>query len=332
MSMFKAEVVRLGIEPHPNADRLEVAKVRGWYCVVQKGLYKSGDLAVYVPLDAVLPDPLIAAAGIEKYYRKYLRTQKLRGIVSQGLVIPMSLVKDTGERPLDEGDDVTGILGLTKYDPPIPVHMAGQIRSPHAMFSKYTEIENYKNYPNSIPDGELVVATEKVHGSNFRAGKFDGELHVGSHNLSLKEDEFNLYWRSARLLNLKDHLQEGQVVFGEVYGAGVQDLAYGKKPGDISVALFDLFQDGRYLSHAKFTSFLLHSGLLDFAAPVVYVGEMGPDIVKMASGDSILCPGQIREGIVVRPMEERWDMNTGRVILKMVSDEYLCRRDATEFH
>ena len=325
MSAFKAEVVRVKLEPHPNADRLELAKVRGWQCCVVKGQFQEGGLAVYIPVDAVLPDALIESLGIRKNYRKRLRTIKLRGLVSQGLLIC------AGQDNV-EGQDVTEALGITKYDPPIPVHMAGPVRSEHARFQKYTDIENWKNFPDLFRPGEEVVVTEKVHGTNFRAAKLDGELHVGSHRLSLVEDPANLYWRAAVLLGLKERLAEGELLYGEVYGHGVQDLAYGKKPGQIAVIVFDIIRDNRYLDYAAFAGRLAEAGWQHLTAPILHRGPWTPDIPKLACGQSVLCPGQIREGVVIRPASERFDPRTGRVILKGLNDDYLLRTDATEHH
>ncbi len=325
MSAFKAEVVRVKLEPHPNADRLELAKVRGWQCCVVKGQFQEGGLAIYIPVDAVLPDPLVERLGIRKNYRTRLRTIKLRGLVSQGLLV--------AARQGDvEGQDVTEALGITKYDPPIPISMAGQVRPEHAGFRRYTDIENWKNFPDLFRPGEEVIVTEKVHGTNFRAAKLDGELHVGSHRLSLVEDPANLYWRAAGLLALTERLEEGELLYAEVFGHGVQDLAYGRKPGQIAVVIFDVVRDGRYLGYAAFAGRLARSGWQDLAAPVIHRGPWTPDILKLAEGESVLCPGQVREGVVIRPAEERFDPRAGRVVLKVLNDDYLLRQDATERH
>jgi RNA ligase (TIGR02306 family) len=325
VSTFKAEVIRVKLEPHPNADRLELAKVRGWQCCVVKGQFQEGGLGIYIPVDAVLPDALIESLGIRKNYHKRLRTIKLRGLVSQGLLIPAA----PGSV---EGQDVTEALGITKYDPPIPVHMAGLVRSEHAGFQKYTDIENWKNFPDLLRPGEEVIVTEKVHGTNFRAAKLDGELHVGSHRLNLVEDPANLYWRAAALLGLKERLAEGEILYAEVYGHGVQDLTYGKKPGQFAVIVFDIIRDNRYLDYAAFADRLAEAGWQHVAAPILYRGPWTADILKLAVGESLLCPGHIREGVVIRPALERFDPRTGRVILKGLNDDYLLRQDGTEYH
>lgn len=334
MSTFRAEVVRAKIEPHPNADKLNLAKVKGWQCCVLKTDFQDGDLGVYLPIDSVLPEALIDKLGIRKNYHKRLRTIKLRGYLSQGLLAPLSIL---GEGPTpgrgEDGLDVTQHLGITKYEAPIPVYMAGLVRSPHPAFIIYTGIENIKNYPHTMIPGEEVVITEKIHGTNFRAAKLDGELHVGSHTLSLQEsDGQNLYWRAANLLDLKNKLSEGDQIFGEVYGGNIQDLEYGMKDGQIDVRVFDIFRGARYEGYDEFLFSLKGADLLARVVPVLYRGPWSTDLLKLAEGKSTLYPDQMREGVVVRPVVERWDDRVGRVILKAINDEYLVRHDATEHH
>lgn len=331
MSAFKAEVVKVDIVPHPNADRLDIAKVRGWQCVAQKETYKNGDLAVYLPIDSVLPPELVAKLGIEKNYHKRLRTIKLRGEISQGMLMPLSQIP--GGDQLQEGADVTEKLGILKYEPPITVEMAGIVRSEHPKFQKYTDIENLKNYPDAFVDGDAVVATEKIHGSNGRAAMIDGQIHVGNHNRSLMESESNLYWRAARLLKLPEKLKEGDQVFFEVYGGGVQDLSYGCKNGEIRAAIFDWMADGKYLLWDEFIHTLEIRGVSEFKIPLIYYGAWTDDIAKLASGSSQLDKNQIKEGVVIKSSkEEHSEILHGRKIVKCINDDYLLRKNATERH
>jgi hypothetical protein len=96
--------------------------------------------------------------------------------------------------------------------------------------------------------------------------------------------------------------------------------------------IFDIIRDNRYLDYAAFSSRLAEAGWQHFAAPILYRGPWTPDILKLAGGQSVLCPGHIREGVVIRPVSERFDPRTGRVILKGLNDDYLLRKDATEYH
>ncbi len=332
MSTLKAEIVRVAVEPHPNADRLDLCRVKGWQCVAQKGQYSSGDLAIYIPIDSVLPQALVAALGIEKMYHKRIRTVKLRGYVSQGMLAPLTIpldlfVTDKVPEPV-EGADLTEALGIVKYEEPIPVEMAGILLPDEPGMLKYTDIENIKNHPHEFLPDEVVVAREKIHGSNFRAAKLGGKLFVGSHNRNIARNEGNLYWRAAALLELDSKLAEGEQVFAEAYGSGVQDLAYGRLKGEIAVRVFDLFKDGQFLADSGLK--LACSERFWPIAPLVHEGLFSS--LKMPKESSLL-PGHIVEGLVIRPATEQWsDRLQGRRILKSISEEYLLRKDGTERH
>ena len=343
MSTFACKITRVEIRPHPNADKLELATPVGttWQCVTGKGNFVTGDLAIYLPIDSVLPQDLVVKLGIEKFCKTRIKTLRLRGELAQGLLAPLSILPEGVS--FTEGADVAALLGITKYDPPIPVEMSGIQRKSDDRFSRYTDLENAKNFPDVFKDGDFVVITEKIHGSSFRSTKIASafaangvdDLHVGSHNCDLVESEGNLYWRAARLLDCQEKLEAGEIVYGEAYGNGVQDLVYGMKPGDIFVKIFDIKKDDRFLPYGEMVQFLLKNGWENMMVPVLYVGQWNKECLKFADGMSILDPTQIREGCVVKPMlKEEFSMELhGRKALKIISDRYLERKDnPTERH
>ena len=171
MATFESRIHALRIEPHPNADRLELAAIGGFRCVVGKGSFTDGDLAAYIPEGAVCPDWLIAELGLEGKLagskRNRVKAVKLRGALSQGLVYPVRDGMVRG-RPVSEGDTVTDLLELVKYEPPIPIAMQGEVRPVHG--ATLYDIENVKKYPDALQDGEPVVVTEKLHGTWCWAG------------------------------------------------------------------------------------------------------------------------------------------------------------------
>lgn len=320
MSSLIVEVTPiLEISPHPNADAMELAKIKGWTCCVKKDIFKPGDLVVYIPIDSVLPVELSDRLGVTKYLSKgRVRTAKLRGTYSQGLIAPVDILPE----PAQEGDNVAEVLGITKFEPDLPVHMGGYQRKHHPRFERYTNIEHYRNYPH-IFDGLEVVITEKLHGTNFRAGMLDGELHVGSHNCNYGEDERNLYWQAANLYPLRDVLSEGEILFGEVVGPKVQQLHYGLKRREIR--FFDLMRDGYYVSWAEFLSFCLDNKLP--IAPVLKFPSLWDErLLQLADGKSVMSgAGHIKEGIVIKPIIEKADPAIGRVIAKHISEKYLMK-------
>ena len=360
MSTFKVTVEKLVVEPHPNADRLELAQVGLYRAVVPKGEYRTGDYAVYIPEQAVLPPELIEELGLTgKLAGKdanRVKAVRLRGAVSQGVVCrPKAL----GTEPEDwavgpaPGLDYAVALGITKWTPEIPAHMSGKV-IPAPELIRWPDIENLKRYPDIFSPGEQVVATEKIHGTCCLVTyvKDGGQVFVsskgfGERNLALEEDTTNLYWRAvisyelgAALVDIaEDHAYSAVALFGEVYGQGVQDLHYGKAAGRNETLGFVAFDIAAVDSAGK--HWLDADVFDDFAtqydiptAPVLHVGPFDLEkLTEIASGPTVLGSGaHIREGIVIRPItEQHSDVTGGRKIAKLVSDAYLLRKGGTEF-
>ncbi len=386
MATFEAKVYKLTIEPHPNADKLELAVVGDYRAVVGKGLYKTGDLGVYVQEGSVVPEWLC-----KKYDWKLagpkadrVKAMKLRGALSQGIIIPLDIYpfhtyidqvgqdykgqrvgieKPTGENSSEvklalEGTDVAEFLGITKYEPPIPVHMSGEVYNAHGYTLNY-DIENIKKYPDVLQDGEMVLITEKLHGT-WTCFAFHPDIPhpiVTSKGLSAQGLAFkfndanadNLYIRSLLSTadvngnDALDRLQKEFVgnlpfyILGETYGKGVQDLEYGlSKP---HFRAFDIYVGecntgaGRYLSGHEFTSVCRKAGIE--TVPVLFHGPYTRTMVDaLTNGQDNISGAHIREGVVVRPLlDERRHHGLGRVILKSVSEAYLLRKgNATEFN
>lgn len=326
MSKLIVEVCRLSdVRPHPNADKLDLAVVKGWQTVVAKGIYTPGDLVTYIPPDSVLPVDLSDSLGVTKYLSNgRVRCAKLRGEPSFGLVCAAH-----GE----EGEDVAEKLGITKYEPPIRIS-AGDSEQDHPMFGKYTDMENLRNFGNVLIPGEPVVYTEKIHGTNCRVGWVrgdDGEIirMAGSKGLRRKEEAGSLYWLpwgmpsvESLLMRCAETTATQAILFGEIYGK-VQSLRYGL-PNGVAFAAFDLMIDGKYKD-----SYFFELACADHEVPTVPVLGRGSfsmeETIALSRGKSAV-PGadHIREGVVVKPLLERHDPATGRVILKYVSDDYLC--------
>lgn len=354
MSSLIVDVCKiLKVEKHPNADKLSIATVKGWNCIISLNQYKEGDLVIFCPPDSIIPDDLI-----EKYNLTYLKkggrvkTVKLRKFISQGLILDIPTDKNW-----KEGKEVAKELGITKYEPPVSHNLqmgnrpSKKKRNP--LFDKYTDIENIKNYHTVFTEEDRVVITEKIHGSNFRAGnlkrytdslwgKFKSFLFgkyqfvYGSHNvqktaLNRKMGFYgeNVYGKIARKYNLAEIIPEDYILYGEIYGKGIQELEYGME--DIDVVFFDIKYKGKYLNWTDFDDFC-RSKKLPFV-PVFAVENFHPDMLeKYTQGESALCHGQIREGCVIKSLEEENNPRIGRKILKSINPEYLVKKNRTEHH
>ena len=373
MSTLECPVVPVNLEKHQNADSLSVVKVFGWQVIVKTENFQNVSLAAYIPVDSVLSNE----KEFEGFPQKRVKSVRLRGIYSEGILIPA--------RPhWNLGDNVADELKITKYEPPEPIMMQTEDCSAPNGFHCYTEIENFRRYPDKFIVGEEVVITEKIHGANARflytsshkmlsvtenekkltellleaCSDLEGEgilrdgdelsnwydnnrdnykLYVGSHRNCKKKsvhihrfftDERNLWWKAAIKHNIEEKLKSfpNYLVFGEVFGQ-VQDLKYNAKQNELFLAIFDVFADNRYLDYDEFVSFAKSIDIP--TAPLVYRGPWNPDLVNLAEGNS-LWPGasNIREGIVIRPTKERYDPEIKRVILKVVSQQYLLRKGA----
>lgn len=186
MSSFNVPITTIReIQVHPNATALEVAKVYDWNVVVRKGEYKAGDNVVYVPVDSLLPqnleDKLFPPGSKITLNKHRVRSIKIRGQISQGMIISMDDVQDElapfqKEWHYGSDIDVSTFLGITKYEPPIneiPSHMKVKSKKKgNPAFKKYTDIENFKYYDRLFQDYEHVYVSEKLHGTSFRAGWF----------------------------------------------------------------------------------------------------------------------------------------------------------------
>ncbi|MEU6876638.1 RNA ligase (ATP) [Streptomyces sp. NPDC046712] len=355
MSTLRVTAEPLTVHEHPNADALELAQVGLYRAVVAKGAYRTGDVAVYIPEQAVLPTALVDELGLTGRLAgkasDRVKAVRLRGELSQGIVCrPKALADVDLAAAAAEGTDFAELLGITKWVAPIPPTMSGDVEAAPDLLP-WVDIENLQRYPGVFEPGEPVVLTEKLHGSACLVTYLaeDGRVQVsskgfGAKGLALQEDPRNLYWRAvhghgvpAVAARLAERLGARRVgLFGEVYGAGVQDLGYGAnaRGEGIGFAVFDVSAeiDGqvRWLDPAE----VLEAGELPLV-PRLYTGPYDLErVLELASGRETVSGRELhlREGVVIRPVTERYSQVVGgRAIAKAVSPAYLTRKGGTEY-
>ena len=341
MSSVIVEVVEIEVvRPHSNADRLCLAQIKGWQTVIKKlddgsPQFKPGERVVYIPPDSTLPRPLAERLGVVNYLSErtnldgdrdlVVKRVRLRGEPSYGIAVAPD------DPDWAAGTDVREHYGIGKFRPPVKFS-AGDSEAAHPLFHRYTDVENLRNYPHVLTEGEDIVVTEKIHGTNARIGYVEGLLVAGSHGLQRQRPEpeamaTNTYWFPATLepvMSLLDALGQRHkvvILYGEVYGSGIQKLHYGRR-GILGFAAFDLYVDSRYLDDAEFQETCDRHGV--DTVPVLGRGPYSLEFVKdLSSGKTTLPDEHIREGVVVRPVRERRDPKIGRVVLKYLSDDYL---------
>lgn len=337
MTRKMASIRKIGeINAILGADAIEVATVDGWKVVVKKGEYTAGDLVVYCEIDSWIPTELAAFLSKGKEPREYngvkgerLRTVKLRGQLSQGLLLPRQVALDkVGE--IAEGMDVTELLGIQKWEPVIPAQLAGQVRGNFPSAVPKTDQERAQNLIKEIfeaySDGHLFEVTEKLEGSSCTMYlDNDREFHVCSRNLDLKYDENNAFWKAAIKYDVENKMKgwdyQGYAIQGELVGPGIQGNIY--KLTDLDFFVYDIYDAvrGYYLNPKARQSVVKELGLKH--VPVLAndkdlgTGEVDY-LLSLADGKSVLgdITGPLREGLVYKDM-------LGGMSFKVISNAYL---------
>ena len=171
MSSFAVTAERLIIHPHPDpaVERIELAQVGEYRAVVAKGRYKTGDWALYIPEQAIVPQELLQELGLAGKLagpgKNRVKAMRFRGELSQGLVCaPRALSGVDLSAAGSNRADFAAQLGIVKWVPEVPAALAGEmVAAPEMM--PWIEIENIKRFPEIFEPGEPVIANEKIHGS-----------------------------------------------------------------------------------------------------------------------------------------------------------------------
>jgi RNA ligase (TIGR02306 family) len=313
------------ILPIEGADAIEVAVVDGWKVVIKKGEFAIGDSAIYLEIDSWVPHEIAPFLSKGHEPREYngvkgerLRTVKLRGQVSQGLLLNYwdfpDVVKEFHKtRIVDPNDsdrsfDVTDILGIQKWEAPIPAQLQGQAKGtfPSSLIPK-TDQERIQNCFRDIEKkGDVTYeVTMKLDGSSMTIFRWEGELRVCSRNMELKindENKDNTF--VAMALEIGDRIPEGVALQGELMGPGVQGNREGLK--DHKFFVFDIFDIQKHEYLSPFDRRTLCINLDIEHVPVWSRSYKAPASVEeglaLAEGPSI--NHKIREGLVWKCNED----------------------------
>ena len=330
------------IRPIENADKIELVGIGGWQVVVNKDEnYKVGDIVIYCEVDSFLPIKPEFEFLRKNCYKKMpdgtegfrLKTIKLKGIYSQGLILPISILnRSVNENNI--GEDLSLELNITKYEPPIPTQLAGKVKGNFPSFLQKTDEERIQNLGWVLNEyqNEPFYVTEKLDGTSFTAYYNNGEFGICSRNLNLFETEDNVHWRVARKLKLEEKLREygnNVALQGELIGEGINKNRYKLKGQD--VYFFNIFNIDTfdYFNYKMFSNRLFEMGLK--SVPVVspaegyFLPSTMEELLEYSQGKSQLNPQQEREGIVLRPFENIVHPKYGRISFKVISNKYLLK-------
>lgn len=278
MSNFKVSKEKIQLFIHSNADSLQIGKVGSYQVVVQKGMYNDGDVVVFAPEKSVL------TGDLKSEYEKYLvgpnkdrvKAIRLRGEISSGIIIPNKFVQ--GFEDFEVGVDISENLGITQYQPPIPTSLSGKVKVLDMPFVGSHDCEHANIYVNDLIDGERVVISEKIHGSqeiiahdileNNTIITSKGLLKNG---LVIEESEDNTYWIAAKnddIVNkIRANWSDGIVqIFGEVIPVQ-KGYDYGQK--EPTTRIFDIRLNGISIPYD-----LVPDVFKELWVPILFDGEL----------------------------------------------------------
>ena len=332
------------IVPIQGADNVELARVLGWNVVVRKGEFKAGDMVVYFETDSILPDePEFEFLKNSKGKIKPLKAKKIRGVVSQGLVMPLSAF---------EGLDLSESIGVIKYEPEEIIFGKSRSAGCPYILGKFPEFIEKTDEPRvqtllNLEDfiGKDFILTEKIDGTSFTAFIQGDTVGICSRKnlIDMKlptpySDVFRKYELNDRLLQFKKCYGENIAIQGEIYGCGIQGNKY--KLDEHRLAIFNVInldtgkQSSPYNAYGLTT--LVRMGLSHYRVPLIdfsFTLQKNHTIdvlVESAKGSSRFNSEQNREGIVYRLDDyELEKMNSynfigNRFSFKAINPDFLC--------
>lgn len=338
--------------PIEGADRIELAKVDGWQCVVSKGEFKVGDLGVYFEIDSFLPvDPRFEFLR-KSCYRKInetneegfrIKTMKLRGVLSQGLLIPISKLDEFSSIAISTTLDYSDLLKVKKWDPPLSGYLTGKAKGNWPSFLCKTDeerIQNLSKYFNpeffkgvSIP----YEVSEKLDGSSCTFFFNDGQFGVCSRNLWLEEAEDDAYWSTSKELKINEILKTLNLniaLQGELAGEGIQKNKLALKGKHFFIFNIWDINNQRHLIPKERYELL---GKINEINPLIkqvpiieeelFVFDRFKDVeslVKYAEGNSALNKNKKREGLVFKS-NLLWNGQT--ISFKAINNQYLLKEE-----
>lgn len=336
------------IRPIVGADAIEAAVLGGWVVVVKKGEYQPGDLAIYCEIDSWVPHTLAPFLSKGNEPREFngvkgerLRSVKLRGQISQGLLLPVTtgiggftFIKDSAGETLivNEGDNVTDALGIQKWEAPISPQLAGEVQGAFPGYIPKTDEERIQNLTCEFIGWKAQNLTwevsEKLEGSSMTVYVRDEDQGVCSRNLDLKRNPNNTLWAVA----IRDQLIEkirstgrNLALQGELIGPGIQDNIYKLKAHEFRVYKIYDIDAGEFLQPAERREMCKTLGIDHvpvFATAHVFTdADTQESVIAAADAKSVMgdINGPLREGIVYKCNELKG------VSFKAISNAYLIK-------
>jgi len=324
------------VAPITGADSIEKVRILGWWVVVKKeSQFKPGDLCVFFEVDSLLPDypqysflgrgqklkeSIVGDGDVIKGWR--LKTVKLRNQISQGLVLPLTDFPTLLFMKI--GQDITDILQVNKYDPPLPACLSGEALGYLPGFIPKTDEDRIQGMPEILEKyrGQRFYRTTKLDGSSSTCFKYENELGICGRTINFKESDKNSFWRIANRYNLKDKLPNGYAIQSECAGEGVQGNRHILKGQNLYIFYVYDIAKNQYLKLEDMLLFAKDLGMK--TVPVMddnfILDHTMDELMALADGPCPYNPSVLREGIVYRLYD-----STEKITFKTISNEYLLK-------
>lgn len=322
------------VEDIKNSDYIELVIVDGWKVVSKKGEFKKGDLAVYFEIDSLLPKREEFSFLGESTLKKdsegnegyLLKSKKMRGQVSQGLLLPIDLFEELINTELEEGKDLTEILNVRKYEKPLPKQLMGKALGPIPGYIKKTDEERIQNLSSEYSELRKIeyYITEKLDGSSITIYKRGDRIGVCSRNLELIDSEEDIYWSTVKSLRIIDILSNSSLdniaLQGELIGPGINKNRYKLDNKDIYFFTIYDIKESKKVDKDSLINTLSKLGLK--MVPILdqsySLPETIDELLREADGKSQINPSTNREGLVIRS----YDSDTS---FKVISNKFLLK-------
>ena len=275
------------VKPIENADAIEHVRVDGWWIVCKKGEFSVGDEALYLEIDSWVPHEIAPFLSKGRDPREYkgirgerLRTVKLRGALSQGLLLNPNTLPQFSQITLDHDVDYASMLGIIKWEPPLHPSLQGTAKGNFPSFIPKTDQDRVQNITHVLNNrDEMYEISLKLDGSSTTIYCKDGEIGVCSRNLELKLDnENNTFVKTAidslfvPALKYEWNYNKRNLAFQcELMGPGIQGNK--EKLDEYKLFCFDIFDidQQRYLRSSERIAIINNYGLshvpiIDFMA------------------------------------------------------------------
>lgn len=327
------------ILPIEGADKIELAKVLGWQCVVLKGEFKKGDLAVYFEVDSFLPVCEKFEFLRKTSYKKSnlmgegfrLRTMKMRGEISQGLLQPMNILPEGDWRV---GDDVTEVLDVRKWEIEEVTDHSGTIIAEMPEYITKTDEMRVQSMPGLIEEfkqaGSYYITT-KMDGSSSTLWIEGGKVRCGGHNYEFADDGKSGFWEYIKKKGIEEKVRtlglDNLTIQGELCGGGIQKNRLRLKEPEWYVFTIVDRTTNRRLSLYNMMAVCEKLGLI--MVPVEEIGEnftydTVEKLLERAKG-RYEC-GNRKEGIVIRPVIPCYSkILEAPLSMKVLNNEYLLK-------